>query len=223
MKPNPIDVYVACPHTNRWAQCNQKLVLRRTILLIAPGWLWWQRTFSQCIYVSFNVPPHTSGVYQSDCFVTHWEREMRFLHWWSFFDTVYFGPDKAFCRPQTDFSSSNFHYPKYHCRSVFVPDWAWILRRKKAGGGKFGWENRTQVSAIRAISIAVQIYYTQLEVHLNSVIQAGMGYLHACLVRSVQTEKWEIKMHRIKFSPASTPLILWTLERSGKSGSSTQP
>lgn len=67
---------------------------------------------------------------------------------------------------------------------------------------------------MRAISIAVKIYYnilsllSKLEVQLNSVIHAGVGYLHACLVSSVQMEKREIKMHRIKFSPASTPLIL---------------
>lgn len=179
MKPNPIDVYVACPHTNRWAQCNHKLVLRRTIWLIAPGWLRCREPLPSASYVSFNVSSHTSGqfahlsktcstvqvwvrhrVNQSDCFVTHWAVEMRFLHWWSSFDTLYFGHDKAFCRHQTDSSSSSLRYPKYHCRSVFVPDWAWILRRKQAGGGKSGWENQPQVSATRAISIAVKIYYT---------------------------------------------------------------
>lgn len=31
----------------------------------------------------------TENVSQSDCCVTHWAVEMRFLHWWSSFDTVF--------------------------------------------------------------------------------------------------------------------------------------
>lgn len=36
----------------------------------------------------------TQKVSQSNCFVTHWAAEMRFLNWWSSFDTSYFKAKK---------------------------------------------------------------------------------------------------------------------------------
>lgn len=46
----------------------------------------------------------TQEVSHIDCFVTHWVLEMRFLHWWSPFDTLYFRPEGFLCyRFQTGF------------------------------------------------------------------------------------------------------------------------
>lgn len=40
----------------------------------------------------------TQKVSQSNCFVTHWAAEMRFLNWWSSFGTPYFKPKKDIYR-----------------------------------------------------------------------------------------------------------------------------
>lgn len=49
------------------------------------------------------------------------------------------------------------------------------------------------------------------------------GYFHACLACLLHMEEQGMKLHSIEVSPASSPLILWMLERSTKSGIFTQP
>ena len=61
------------------------------------------------LHLSVRVCTHiqyvrqTQKVSQSNCFVMHWAAEMRFLYWWSAFDTPFFKPERDILCACTNF------------------------------------------------------------------------------------------------------------------------